>query len=673
VSQPSAYPPKLGTPEATTVVAIAGRPNTGKTTLFNVLTGLNQRVANFAGCTVERAVGSLENSEVPIEIVDLPGTHSLAAVSQDEKIAFRFLEETSHGGLHVLCVAEASNLSGDLALALGLKERGYSVSVAINMMDEARQNGIHIDAARLSKELRLPVFPVSARYREGTAELESFIKGLKTEALPKPRPILSELSGLLAEAQNASLERAQEAIGRCVSSDQKGVLSTISRSMRIDRRLFNPVIGPLLLIATLFLVFEAMFSLGRPLSDFLSMLFAQASNSLRGFLPGEFLSSLVCDGILAGISAVATFVPQIAILFILIGFLEQSGYLPRAGAMLDRAFRPFGLDGKVFIPFLSSFACAIPGVMAARTIADEKRRLAAIFLCPLMTCSARIPVYTLIIAAFVPASLRIYGVGAQALVMAGMYAFGILMALLFALALKAGSLHEEPPLPLTVLPPYRIPHLRELAIYVWIRSSHFLRKAGSIIFTISLGLWVLAAFPKNPQSLPLKAEIARLSRNGASASESRELIDSLQAKANALDAETSLLCRIGKAVEPVFRPIGYDWRISVAVIASLAAREVFVGTLGTLLAIGENTSASGGLVEALRHARAPDGTAAYGLPTAVSLLIFFAIALQCVSTIIIVRRETGGWKWPAIQFTSFFAVAYCLAWTGFHLTSWLIR
>jgi ferrous iron transport protein B len=421
------------------------------------------------------------------------------------------------------------------------------------------------------------------------------------------------------------------------------------------------------------LVCESLFALGRPLSDALASFFSVGTEWLRAGIPGSFLSSLVCDGILAGISAVATFIPQIAILFTLIGFLEQSGYLPRAGAMLDRAFRPFGLDGKVFVPFLSSFACAIPGVMAARTIADEKKRLAAIFLCPLMTCSARIPVYTLIIAAFVPASLKLLGLSAQALVMAGLYAFGIVAALLFALVLKLGRAEDHFTVPLTVLPPYRFPHLREMAIYVWVRSSHFLLKAGRIIFTISLIIWALASFPQNPQSAPIKAEIASMRSSRVLSKASKEKLAKLEFQGQSLDLQSSLLSRIGRTIEPVFKPIGYDWRISVAVIASLTAREVFVGTLGTLFSVGGETEPSHGLVDALRNARNAAGGAEYTLATAVSLLIFFAIALQCLSTFTVVWRETGGWKWPLIQFSSFFVAAYSLSWTGFHLTSYLMR
>lgn len=659
-----------------TIVAIAGRPNTGKTTLFNALTGLSQRVANFAGCTVERAIGNLEKGDESVEIVDLPGTHSLAATSQDEVIAFRFLEETardenSKEHLHVLCVSEASNLSGDLSLAVALRNRGYAVSVVINMMDEAKKNGIQIDLKKLSDELRVPVFPASARYGQGVPEIKSFIESLKAVAATSLSMSAQRVLSV-KEEQETAFREVEESLNRAVRFPDGGLLSTVSRSMRIDRWLFHPLIGPLILTVTLFLVFESLFALGRPLSDRLSYFFSYFSDILRGVIPGSFLSSLVCDGILAGISAVATFIPQIAILFILIGFLEQSGYLPRAGAMLDRAFRPFGLDGKVFIPFLSSFACAIPGIMAARTIANEKRRLAAILLCPLMTCSARIPVYTLIIAAFVPGSLHFFGLSVQALVMAGMYALGILVALLFALVLKSGVSKEDAPSPLTVLPPYRLPHLREMLIYVWVRSSHFLRKAGRVIFTVSLALWVLASFPKNPESLPLKNEIAQLRLAQNSSPDTKSLISSLEIKAEALDSESSLLSRLGKMIEPIFKPIGYDWRVSVAVIASLTAREVFVGTLGTLFAVSGDTEPSRGLVQALRDARTPQGLPAYGLPTAVSLLIFFAIALQCISTVIIVRRETGGWKWPIFQFSSFFVVAYSLSWVGFHLTSWLI-
>ncbi len=659
-----------------TVVAIAGRPNTGKTTLFNSLTGLSQRVANFAGCTVDSAVGNLSGGDEFLEIVDLPGTYSLRPISQDEKIAFQFLEESSRdanlrGRFFVLCVVEASNLAKDLALVEALKVRGYSVGVVINMMDEARHNGIKIDVAGLSEELGLPVFPAAARYGDGILEIRSFIASL-TEKSDLSLKVGNPFSSI-DEEENSSRVRVDAALAKTVSLPGGEILSTVERSIKIDRKLFHPVWGPLILAATLFLVFESLFALGRPLSDALASFFSVGTEWLRTGIPGSFLSSLVCDGILAGISAVATFIPQIAILFTLIGFLEQSGYLPRAGAMLDRAFRPFGLDGKVFVPFLSSFACAIPGVMAARTIADEKKRLAAIFLCPLMTCSARIPIYTLIIAAFVPASLKLFGLSAQALVMAGLYAFGIVAALLFALVLKLGRAEDHFTVPLTVLPPYRFPHLREMAIYVWVRSSHFLLKAGRIIFTISIILWALASFPKNPQSAPIKAEIASMRSSRVLSKASKAKLADLQFQEQSLNLESSLLSHIGKFIEPVFRPIGYDWRVSVAVIASLSAREVFVGTLGTLFSVSGETEPSQGLIYGLRHARNAAGGPAYSLATAVSLLIFFAIALQCLSTFIVVWRETGGWKWPLIQFSSFFVAAYSLSWMGFHLTSYLMR
>jgi ferrous iron transport protein B len=313
--------------------------------------------------------------------------------------------------------------------------------------------------------------------------------------------------------------------------------------------------------------------------------------------------------------------------------------------MVDRALRPFGLDGRVFIPFLSGFACAIPGVMAARTIPNERRRLITILLTPLMTCSARLPVYTLLITAFVPETFRPLGLDGRGVVMSGMYAFGVATALLLALALKALGLNDEPSLPATVLPPYRLPSAKEVWRYAWARCWHFLDRAGRVIFTVSLALWVLAAFPR------------------------REAAPGEDARAAAAEqVRQSALGRVGAAIEPVFRPLGWDWRLSVASLSALAAREVFVGTLGTIHALGGESEDSEGLVTALREARGADGAPRYGLPVAAGLLVFFAIALQCVSTIAVVRRETGGWKWPAIQFASFFLLAYALSFAAYRLT-----
>ncbi|MDE2509765.1 MAG: ferrous iron transporter B [Elusimicrobia bacterium] len=654
------------------VVALAGRPNTGKTTLFNALTGMRQKVANFAGCTVEKAVGEVSLEGEDIEIVDLPGTHSLLPDTEDEKVAFRFLSECADDGtdLQILCVGEASNLSNCLALTAGLKAAGYPVALVVNMIDEARQNGVEIDPEALSESLHVPVALVSARHGEGLDGVLS---------LMRPHPLRADLSGALdfrsaskrrlRELQESAIEISEKAALAGVTLPPGAVLPTVSRSIRIDRVLMHPVAGPLILAATMFLLFQALFAWAKPVMDLLSAALAAAAELLRARLPAGVISSLICDGAIPGVSAVVVFVPQIAILFTMIGALEHSGYLPRAGAMVDRALRPFGLDGKVFIPFLSGFACAIPGVMAARTIASEKRRLVAILLTPLMTCSARLPVYALIITAFVPATFRPWGLNGRGVVMAGMYVFGVVVALLLALALKWTTLYEAYPSPVTVLPPYRVPRVKELARYVWSRCWHFVGRAGYVIFLVSIVLWAMAMFPRDAKVIdPLDAAVAAASAEAPSPARDARLAE-LQHKAAAARIEGSLLGMTGHAVEPVFRPLGWDWRVSVAVMSSLAAREVFVGTLGTIYAMGREAGSSEGLVHALREAKKPDGSPRYSVATAAGLLIFFALALQCVSTIAIVRRETGGWKWPAIQFTGFFILAYSLSFVAVKLLS----
>jgi ferrous iron transport protein B len=654
------------------VIALAGRPNTGKTTLFNALTGLRQKVANFAGCTVEKAVGEVEIEGSDVEVVDLPGTHSLLPDTQDEKVSFRFLSECVDAGsdLLVLCVAEASNLSNDLALAAGLKAAGYPVAVVVNMIDEARLNGVEVDADALSESLGMPVVTAAARHGEG---LERVL------GLLRPKPLRADLTDSLDfrratkrrlhELQAGAVASADQACAAGVRVPPRTLLPTLSRSIRIDRVLMHPVAGPLILAATMFFLFQALFSWAKPLMDLLTNVLAALSEALRARLPAGMISSLLCDGAIPGVSAVIVFVPQIAILFAMIGALEHSGYLPRAGAMVDRALRPFGLDGKVFIPFLSSFACAIPGVMAARTIANEKRRLVAILLAPMMTCSARLPVYALIITAFVPASFQPWGFNGRGVVMAFMYLFGVVMALLLALALKWTRLYEANPSPVTVLPPYRVPRARELARYVWHRCWHFVGRAGQVIFFVSIALWAMAMFPRNSRLVdPLEAQAAAVRAEPASDARDARLQE-LDHRVAAARIEGSLLGMTGRVVEPVFRPLGWDWRVSVAVIASLAAREVFVGTLGTIYAMGREAGSSEGLVRALREAKKDDGSPRYTLATAAGLLIFFALALQCVSTIAIVRRETGGWKWPAIQFATFFVLAYTLSYVAVRLFS----
>lgn len=602
------------------IIALVGRPNTGKTTLFNALTGLRQRVANFPGCTVEKAVGTIELGGAEHEVVDLPGTFSLAASTPDEAVSFDFLSQAKPGDLKVLCVLEASNLRADLPLALSLSACGYPVGLVVNMVDEAALNGVAVDGPRLASESGLPVALVSARRRQGLDRVRE-LAAAAFSPCETPLNLSTAPRRALRDIEERETRRAHEICALAVKRGS-GLLETVRRSIDWDRRLFHPILGPFVLSAIMILVFHSLFTWAAPLMDLIEAAFGAISALLRARIPSPLLASLVCDGVLAGLSAVAVFVPQIAILFGLIGFLEQSGYLPRAGAMVDRALRPFGLDGKVFIPFLSSFACAIPGVMAARTIPSEKRRLVAVLLAPLMTCSARLPVYTLLIAAF-------FAPAARPWIMTGLYAFGVLAALLLALALRASPLGDESPSPVTVLPPYRFPGAKELGHYVWSRVSHFVLRAGKVIFILSLVLWALGSFPRAPSGSTPAEQVAG-----------------------------SVLGRAGRAVEPLFKPLGFDWRISIGVFSSFAAREVFVGTMGTLFALEGNDER---LAEALRKE--------YGPATGVALLLFFAVAMQCVSTIAIVRRETGGWKWPALQFAAFFILAYGLALAGSRLTS----
>jgi len=667
-------PARLGAPPAAArrVVALAGRPNTGKTTLFNALTGLRQRVANFAGCTVEKAVGEAVVDGREVEVVDLPGTHALLPDTEDERVAFRFLSECAdeRADLLVLCVAEASNLANDVALAAGVKAAGYPAALVVNMIDEARLNGIRVDASALSAALGMPVVLAAARDGEGVAAAAALLKpGARRADLSRALDFRRASKTRLRELQEDSVAAAVRACAAAVETPGRALLPTLSRSIRIDRAIFHPVAGPLILAAAMFFLFQALFAWAKPLMDLLTSALAAFSAALSARLPGGALTSLLCDGAIPGVSAVVVFLPQIAILFALIGALEQTGYLPRAGAMVDRALRPFGLDGRVFIPFLSSFACAIPGVMAARTIPNEKRRLVAILLAPLLTCSARLPVYALIITAFVPETFRPGGFDGRGVVMAAMYVFGVAMALLLALVLKWTRLYEAHPSPITVLPPYRLPQPRELFRYVWTRCWHFVDRAGRVIFMVSLLLWALASFPRDAKVLaPLESSLAAAS--AAPASDARDArIEELRHQIAAARISGSLLGVLGRGVEPVFRPLGWDWRVSVAVIASLAAREVFVGTLGTIYAMGREQGDSRGLINALREAKKDDGSPRYGIPTAVGLLIFFAIALQCVSTIAIVRRETNSWKWPALQFASFFIIAYALSFAAVRLLS----
>ncbi|MFN3231873.1 MAG: ferrous iron transporter B [Alphaproteobacteria bacterium] len=610
--------------DATLRVALVGNPNCGKSALFNRLTGGRQKVANYPGVTVERRSGHLPGSR--IDLIDLPGSYSLQPHSPDEAVtrdvlAGRFASELPPD--IILCVIDATNLRFHLPLVLELKQLGRPLMVALNMMDLARRDGVEIDTARLSTELGVPVIPTVAVRRAGTEEL---IATLQSDiAALSPTPPAEQSS---EKPDMRALRREARRIAS-VALVSEGAEHKVTRVL--DGVLLHRVAGPLVLAALLFLMFQAVFAWAEAPMGWIEGSIGWLQGQLISLMPDGYLRSLLVDGILAGVGSVVIFLPQIIILFAFILLLETSGYMARAAFLMDKLMAGVGLNGRAFIPLLSSFACAIPGIMSARTIDNERDRLTTILIAPLMTCAARLPVYTLIIAAFIPSTI-VGGVGLQGLVMFGLYGAGILSALIAAGVLKR-TLTKGPAQPLLLeLPKYQLPRLYQVIVGLWERVVIFLRRAGTIILLAMIVLWALASFPAPP-------------------------VDGVQP-----DIYYSAAAWLGRGLEVIFAPIGFNWEISIALVPGMAAREVAVGALGTVYALsGSEEAIEAGLRATLQTA--------WSLPTALAFLAWFVFAPQCLSTLAVTRRETNSWRWPLFMAGYLFVLAYAAA----GITYWTAR
>jgi len=615
------------------LLALVGNPNCGKTALFNLLTGSRQKVANYAGVTVERKEGRATTpGGKTLRVLDLPGAYSLYPRSPDERVTCDVLFGRAVGEKRpdlIVCVVDATNLRRNLRLAIAVKRLGMPCVVALNMADLAEKRGIYIDAQALAGELGMPVVSTVAIQSAGAEALLALFDDPKI------------WHGFVHGPQRDAA-RAASADGPAHESDHVVVRAMLQRlglddivqhtaSDRIDRVVLHPVIGPLLLAAILFLVFQAVFSWAEAPMTLIKALTAAVSQSASVILPEGWVRSLAVDGIIAGAGGVLVFLPQIVILYFFILVLEESGYLPRAAFLLDRLMGGVGLSGRSFIPLLSSFACAIPGIMAARTIANPRDRLVTIMIAPLMTCSARLPVYALLIGAFIP-QREVWGrVELQGLVLFGLYLVGVAAALAVAWVLKRFTMAGRHVRPLMMeLPSYHVPTVRNVAIGLWQRITNFVRRVGGIILILTLLLWFLASFPAPP-----------LGASGA-------------------PIEYSLAGIMGKALAVVFAPIGFNWQISIALVPGLAAREVAVSALGTVYALaaaGEDTA----------QALAPVIAANWSLATALSLLAWYVFAPQCLATLAAVKRETGGWKMPLIMAAYLFFLAYIASFITYNL------
>jgi ferrous iron transport protein B len=601
------------------LVALVGNPNAGKSALFNALTGARQKTGNYPGVTVERHSGRLALDDGrPVELVDLPGTYSLDPASPDEAVTRNVITGHQSGERlpsALIIVLDASNLDNHLRFAMELIDLGLPTVVALNMVDLAERDGLTLSPEILSRALGVPVIPTVAVRKRGLELLRGALTGLVAEA--RPQRIETIVSDDFAARRNKARALAQAAI----ISERPARRWT----KRIDDVVLHRRAGPLILTALLFMMFQAVFAGAQAPVAIIEGWIGALQSAVTGALPPGIFRSLIVDGIIAGVGAVIVFLPQILILFAFILILEATGYMVRAAFLMDRLMASVGLSGRAFIPLLSSFACAIPGIMATRTIEDPKDRLTTILIAPLMTCSARLPVYAVIIAAFIPPRSVLPGVGLQGLVLFSLYIAGILGALIAAFVLRRTVTEGRGIGFMMEMPKYQLPNLRDMALGLWQRAYAFLRRAGTIIATTTVILWVLLSFPQ------------------------------VDPKSGISQIDYSVAGRIANGLEPIVRPIGFNRDIALALIPAMAAREVAVSALATTYAVDAKDDAQRdeSLVERLR--------AGWSLPTALAFLAWFVFAPQCISTIAVVRRETNGWKWPLFMVTYLFALAYVAA------------
>ncbi|TWU36068.1 ferrous iron transport protein B [Novipirellula artificiosorum] len=728
-------------------VALVGNPNTGKSTLFNALAGMNVRTGNYPGVTIEKKIGRCMFGDTSVELVDLPGTYSLAPRSPDEMVAVDVLTGDSADQSPVdlvVCVVNATLLQRNLFLVSQIVELGKPTIIALNMSDAAEARGLSINTDQLSENLGVRVVAISASKRTGLAELKSEmstqleqVANRQVSSLERDRPLPAEFYAVCNELRHALVERActtesltrqncsrtmvpdqyliermlldrggeaeRRAIRRLgagvlpaiVSAREKlasvcgdptelecsaryswaahsleGVVSRTQAKPRnatdwLDAILTHRVGGMICFFLIMFGIFQCIYSLSSIPMDLIESLTGVLSQFVAGIIPPGMLRSLVVDGVIAGVGGVLIFLPQIALLFFFLAVLEDCGYMSRAAFLVDRVMTLFGLSGKSFLPLMSSFACAVPGVMATRVIENRRDRFATIMVAPLMSCSARLPVYLLLIGAFVPASGLLGGlISARPLVLMAMYFVGVFVAIPVAWILKKTLLRGETAPFVLELPEYKVPSARVVFSRVWEASREFVVRAGTMIFAASILIWFAGYWPgDHSRQFEIQTRIEQLEADSsdASVSVSGDLAQ-LRAEHRRLSSsllENSTLGSIGHTIEPAVRPLGWDWRIGVGAVASFPAREVIIATLGTIYSLGgEVDEQDDGLIAAMRASKWPDGRPVFTTPVALSIMVFFALCAQCVSTLLVIKRETNSWFWPALSFTYMTALAY---------------
>lgn len=689
-------------------IVLAGNPNSGKTSLFNALTGLNHKVSNFAGTTVEKKTGTFKVTDnIKGILLDLPGTYSLYPKSADELVAHNLLGG-EHGVDVVLFIADASNLKRNLLLLTQVADLGLPVILLLNMVDVAQRRGIFYDVKELSAQLAIPVIEINARNRHGIEKIKQVLQdrgqwkvATYLEVSEQDKKLANELSMLIAKStpyaslqstinritfkgenhtelngiltahsfnsngfqQHEILERYRiiDHATRAARSEKTGS-NNLQLTQKVDRILTHRIWGLFIFLSIMFLVFQAIFSWSKYPMDWVEHAFFGLAVATESLLPAGILSDLVINGIIAGLSGVMVFLPQIMILFAFIAFLEDVGYMARVGFIMDKVMRPFGMNGKSIVPLIGGMACAVPSIMATRSIESKKERLLTILVTPLMSCSARLPVYTLLIGLLVPADAMLGPFNFHGILLMVMYLLGFAAALLSAALFKLFVKGREASYFIMELPGYKIPVFKNMLITLYQKGSAFVWGAGKIIVAVSVILWALATFGPGDEIQQIEARYANMAQQDG---------QDLSAKKNAEKLEASYAGHFGKMIEPAIKPLGYDWKIGIALLTSLAAREVFVGTMSTIYSVGGSTDDAG--IEAIRQKmmteKDGDGKPVYSAATIFSLMVFYAFAMQCISTLSVVRTETKTWKWPLIQFFYMTGLAYLAAWSVYNLLS----
>lgn len=650
-------------------IALIGNPNTGKTSVFNRLTGLNQHVGNFPGVTVDKKIGKLKSENGSIEIIDLPGTYSIYPHSNDEKVVFDVLNNATHPDHPeaLLVVIDASNLERNLLLFTQVYDLNIPVMLILNMSDVAYRAGREFNHEAFQKRFPgVPVIETNARVGLGIDKIIATIKnGFKITDF---RPVIENYTLKLAidptsqSEETAERYKAIQALIPAIVNFKTSANKKIKVN-RLDRILVHPIWGYLIFTVMLLLLFQLIFSIASYPMDLIDAVFSKLSDWFTDVLPAGIFTDLISQGIIPGLGGVVIFIPQIALLFLFLGILEETGYMARVVFIMDKLMRPFGLNGKSVVPLLSSAACAIPGIMATRTISSWKERLITIMVAPLMSCSARIPVYTLLIGLVIPQQTVLGFFNLQGLVLFSLYALGLVSALLVSLVMKWIIQSKETSVLMLELPEFKAPRWGNVFINLLEKIKVFVFDAGKVILAVSIILWAMASFGPGDR---IEMAVQQIEKPNTTNADSLAIYEQ---QISSIKLENSYMGIIGKTIEPVIKPIGYDWKIGISLLTSFAAREVFVGSMATIYSVHDDGDTNLGLLEKMRNEKWSDGKPVYSTATGISLMVFYVYAMQCMATLAIVKRETKSWKWPIIQVLYMGALAYLASFTVFHLFS----